>query len=91
MLFVTLQAQTSAHDVEFRRTTYSFRRLTPEEAAAIQGKRLIVAPIVEGDTIAALASTMPFDEYNERAFRVLNDLGPNDPLPRQGVAKIVAS
>ncbi len=88
--FITAAGQGDKYNVDFRRTTYSFRRLTPEEANAIRAKRVIVAPVVPGDTIEALSRTMPFDEFNERAFRVLNDMDSGDALPNSGLIKIVA-
>jgi len=91
LLFVTPSNQTAQWNADFRRTTYSFRRLNPSEANAIRGRRLIVAPVHSSDTIASLARTMPFGQFNDRAFRVLNDLGPGDNLrPGQNI-KIIAA
>ncbi len=90
-LFVSPGGSSSRFADGFRRTTYSFRRLTPSEASAVHGRRLIVAPAHPGDTAEALARTMPFGEFNERAFRVLNDLGPNDSLSPGQLIKIVAA
>ncbi len=91
LLFVSPADQTAQWNGEFRRTTYSFRRLNPSEANAIRGRRLIVAPVHSGDTIPALSRTMPFGQFNDRAFRVLNDLGPGDSLRQGEDIKIIAS
>lgn len=90
-LFVNPAGTSSQFSEGFRRTTYSFRRLSPSEASAVRGRRLIIAPAQTGDTAEALASTMPFGRFNERAFRVLNDLGPNEPLSPGQLLKIVAA
>ena len=91
LLFVSPAGQTAALSEPFRRTTYSFRRLTPSEASSIRARRLIVAPVYAGDTVEALARTMPFGTFNERAFRVLNDMTQRDLLqPGQNI-KIIAA
>lgn len=90
-LFVSPAGSTSRFSEGFRRTTYSFRRLSPSEASSVHGRRLIVAPAHPGDTAESLARTMPFGKFNERAFRVLNDLGPNDNLSPGQLMKIVAA
>lgn len=90
-LFVSPAGATSRFSEGFRRTTYSFRRLTPSEASSVRGRRLIIAQAHPGDTAEALARTMPFGNFNERAFRVLNDLGPDDILSPGQLIKIVAA
>ncbi|MEQ9491836.1 MAG: M48 family metalloprotease [Alphaproteobacteria bacterium] len=89
-IFATVPNKTREFQTGLRRTTYSFERISKEAAAQIKPRRLIIVPIYGGDTIASLSRTMPFGKYNELAFRVLNDLGPNDPLPKDGVVKVVA-
>lgn len=91
LLFVSPTNQTARLGEEFRRTTYSFRRLHPSEASSIRGRRLIIAPVHASDTIDSLSRTMPFGQFNDRAFRVLNDLSPRDTLqPGQNI-KIIAA
>lgn len=74
----------------FQETSYSFRRLTANEAAKIKAFRLLVVPTDSGESVQALARSMPFGEFNDQAFRVLNDLAPNEGLPG-GPMKIVTS
>lgn len=90
-IFATTPDQTRQFQTGLQRTTYSFQRISRTEAAKIKPRRLIVVPIHSGDTIASLARTMPFGKFNEKAFRLLNDLGPNDPLPDRGMVKVVAT
>jgi len=89
-IFATVPNKTRQFQTGLRRTTYSFHRISKADAANIKPRRLIVVPIHQGDTIASLSRSMPFGKFNEKAFRVLNDLGPNDPLPNSGMVKVVA-
>jgi predicted Zn-dependent protease len=71
-LFVTPPALTERLAAEFRRTTYSFRRLDPQEAAAIRPMRVRVVTVGRGDTPESLARRMPQDGFELELFRVLN-------------------
>lgn len=89
-IFATVQNKTQQFQTALQRTTYSFQRISTADAAQIKPRRLIIVPIHRGDTIATLSRSMPFGKFNEKAFRLLNDLGPNDALPSKGVVKVVA-
>ncbi|MCP1336175.1 M48 family metalloprotease [Futiania mangrovi] len=73
----------------FRKTTYSFRRLGAREAAALKPLRLQVVTVRRSDTVETLARRMAFDEAREERFRVLNGLGPRDPVRAGDRVKIV--
>jgi len=73
-LFVSPSSMSAQFNSGFRETTYSFRRLSAAEAAQVKGFRLYVVPAKSGDSVASLSRTMPFGQWNEAAFRVLNDL-----------------
>ena len=89
MLFISPKGQENTWNTEFRRTTYSFRRLSAAEAAKVKPLRMIVAQRHPNDTLAKLADKMPYGEYNEAAFRVLNDLKPGEDLPARGDIKLI--
>lgn len=89
-LFVSPSNQRGWGDA-FRITTYSFRRLSAAEAKQIHGFNLIVVPARSGDTVAALSRTMPFGRFNEKAFRVLNDLVEGGNPPAGSQVKVVTS
>ncbi|MCW8951925.1 MAG: M48 family metalloprotease [Rhodospirillales bacterium] len=91
LAFVTPSRLTAGLNAEFRRTTYSFRELTQEEAGKIHAMRLLVVPVRSGDTIKTLAGGMPYGRFNDDAFRVLNDLSPEQALTPGGPVKIVVS
>lgn len=72
-------------------TTYSFRRISAEKAAAIKPYRVKIITVAAGDTVASLAAKMPFTNFQEQRFRVLNGLGPNDALTPGSLAKTVVA
>jgi predicted Zn-dependent protease len=57
-----------------RRMTYSFRRISDAEAAALKPYRVRVVTVKPGDTVQSLAATMPFETANTDRFLVLNGL-----------------
>ena len=57
-----------------KRTTYSFRRLTEEEAIALSEKRVRVVHVEIGDTIETLAKRMVYRDFQRERFEVLNGL-----------------
>ncbi len=65
-------------------TVQSFRRLTPQEAAALQPLRIRVVTIQAGDTIASMAARMRGVERPEDLFLILNDIKPGAGLPAVG-------
>ncbi|MEQ8603151.1 MAG: M48 family metalloprotease [Marivibrio sp.] len=89
--FITEPQATERFSQALRETTYSFRRLDPEEAARITAHRLLVVPVQPGDTVAGLSRGMPHGRYNEEMFRVLNDLTGGQTPPSGGLVKTVAS
>jgi len=89
-LFVTPASEAQRLSRPLRETTYSFRTLTQAEASRIQALRLLIVPARKGDTIAALAKTLPYDKYNEAWFRLLNDLQPGQGLTAGQRIKVVA-
>jgi predicted Zn-dependent protease len=58
----------------------SFRRISAAEAAAVRPRRLAIAPVRPGDTVASLVARMKV-EAPEAQFRLLNDAaGPTLPV-----------
>lgn len=74
-----------------KRTTYSFRRITEQEAAAIKPYRLRIVEVQPGDSVQSLAAAMPFTSLQEERFRVLNGLGPNQTLTPGTLVKTVVA
>ena len=71
-IFVSASDRTAALSVPFRETTYSFRKLTEAEAAALKPRRLHIYEVKAGDSPAKIAARMPFGEENLKRFLVLN-------------------
>ena len=88
--FLTPPGETGLQSVAHRRTTYSFRRLTPAEAAAIAPLRIRVATVRPGDTAEAMAARMPFETFRLEWFEALNGLARSQPLIPGERIKIVA-
>ena len=65
---------------EMRAAGRSFRRLSEAEARTIRPRRIAVATVRPGDTVASLAARMRVEDAPEARFRVLNDLGPRERL-----------
>ncbi len=83
--FIAKPSEMQRLNVELRRTTYSFRRLSQAEADAIQPLRLKVRPVKAGETAIDLAARFPFERFQREWFRLLNNLsiGENPPAGRQ--------
>ena len=89
-LFLTPAAATESLATDFRRTTYSFKRLSASEARSVRPLRLKVVTVEEGDTSESLSRQMPFGSYRLERFLAMNGLGKGQPLiPGQPVKIIV--
>ena len=74
MLFISPQARTASLSEVFRRSTYSMRRLSAEEAQKVRALTLRVRPARSGERIEQLAKHLPYGALNADWFRVLNDM-----------------
>ena len=88
-LFITPPRLTGRLETELRRTTYSFRRLSPAEAQAIRPLRLRLVTARPGDTPESLADTLPMDLFRLDWFRLLNGLAPGQPLTPGRRVKVI--
>ncbi len=80
MLFMTPPRLTARLAADFRRTTFSFRRLSEREAAALKPLRLWVAVVDADDTLDSFAAEAPFEPNMREWLRVLNGLAPDQPI-----------
>ncbi len=80
LIFLTPPRLTESLRAELQRTTYSFRVLSPAEAAGVKPLRVALATVKPGDTVESLAARMPFAEYRVERFEVLNGLSRNQKL-----------
>ena len=73
-LFLTPTARTKQSSAAMQRTTFSFRRLSNKEAAALKPHRMRIATVGGRDTISSLAARTVLTAPKEGRFRVLNAL-----------------
>ncbi|MEM7225421.1 MAG: M48 family metalloprotease [Pseudomonadota bacterium] len=76
-LFLTNPSQTPGLAEAFKRTTYSFRKLSAAEAAEIKPMRLRIHQVQAGETAASIAERFPFDSFRLERFLVLNGFDRN--------------
>ncbi len=89
---IAMPANASQPLVEgLKRTTYSFRNLSASERQSIQPYKVRIVTAAVSDSVASLARKMPFDDYQEERFRVLNGLNPNEGVQPGRQYKIVSS
>lgn len=81
MIFETPVRLTAALARDLRETTYSFRRLSAAEAARLKPRRLRIHRTGAGETAAAIAAAMPFEDHRLRRFLVLNGLARDQSFP----------
>ncbi len=75
-IFLTPRRLAPRLSVGLRRATFSFRRLTPNQAARERPYRLRVSRAGPGATVARLAARMPYESHRLARFQVLNGLAP---------------
>ncbi len=88
-LLATPPALTKRLSVGLRRTTFSFRLLTPRQAKRARPFRLRVITAKAGDTVETLAARLPYERHRVERFRVLNGLQPGEEIRGQRWVKIV--
>ena len=89
-MFASPPAQTEKLNVPFRRTTFSFRRLTDREKADLRPWRVTTPAVAPGKSVSQLSRGLPLPGPKEEWFRVLNGLAPNSqPFANQRVKLIV--
>ena len=74
---------------DLKRATYSFKKLSAAEKAQYKPKRIKVFAAKAGDTVASLAAKLPFDDYKEQRFRVLNSLDARDTIQPNKLYKTI--
>ncbi len=87
--FITDPGQTNRFSEDFRRTTYSFKKLSNAEAAKLKPYRIKIHTIRSGDTLTSLARKMPFADFKLERLLVLNGLTKNSKLVRGQKIKLV--
>ena len=89
MMFITPPRLTAALSRRLRETTYSFRRLSPAEAAKLAPLRVRLHRVRKGESAAAIAARMPFEDFRLQRFLVLNGRGQGSLLPAGSQVKTI--
>jgi predicted Zn-dependent protease len=87
--FITPTNMTARLSQDLQRTTYSFRRLSSREAAALKPLRIRIVTVRAGDTAQSLARRMAVDDAHLERFQVLNRLKPGQNPPVGSRIKLV--
>ncbi len=89
-IFLSTSDRTPALNRPFRETTYSFRKLSDAEAAALKPRRIRIYQVQSGDTASRIAARLPFGPAeNLERFLALNGLSENARLQAGQKVKIV--
>jgi predicted Zn-dependent protease len=89
-VFLSPAAQTAALTEDFRRTTFSFRKLNRADRNRYKPWRVATKVVGRRDTVSSLSRNMPMPGPKEEWFRILNGLQPgSQPFPGQTVKVIV--
>ena len=89
-MFIGLGQMSRAQADAYRATIGSFRRLSADEAAAVQARRLQIVTVAPGQGAAEFARRMAVDALPQEQFELLNGLEPGAPLaPGQKVKLVV--
>jgi predicted Zn-dependent protease len=87
--FLTPPELTNQMEVPLRKTTYSFHRLSDQEAKKVKGDHIALYRVGSNDTMAGLANKMAIGKLNEDWLNVLNKEQLSDGLQRGETIKLV--
>ena len=88
-MFISPGRMSPAQANAYQGTVNSFRRLSADEAAAIDVRRLQVVTVEPGQDVADLARRMAVDALPREQFELLNGLDPGAPLAAGRKVKLV--
>ncbi len=80
MIFLTARDDTNRLATGLRRTTYSFRTLSPAEASRLRPLVLRIVTVRPGDTVESLARRLPHSDFKVERFEVLNGISRSNRL-----------
>ena len=89
LAFISAPEMTARLSAEFRRTTWSFRRISEAEARALKSLKVRLVTVKEGDTALGLSARMPLGKFNRRWFETMNRNALGRGLAASGTVKTV--
>jgi predicted Zn-dependent protease len=73
-----------------QQSAFSFKRMSVADKQKYRPKRISFRVAKAGDTVAKMAAQLPYnDNLNERRFRVINGMGPNEQLQARQAYKLI--
>ena len=91
MLFISPQSRTASLSEAFRRSTYSMRELSADEAREVRALTLHVRPARAGERVRDLSRHLPYGALNADWFRVLNDMPPGAQPSLNQLLKVIVA
>lgn len=91
MIFGSSEDKFNTNDVLFKEIALGYQPLTLKEARKIEPLRLGLYTTKAGDTVASIASRLPFGEFQEEWLRLLNGMRPTDEVRAGTLLKIVVN
>jgi len=88
-MFMSPQQLTRGLNVDFRRTTYSFKRMDQREIDSVRPRVISLRTVRAGDTIDSLSARMSDPEYARERFMLINGLTGDSLLPVGKTVKLV--
>lgn len=88
-LMLTPQDKHQSLSDSLQRASYSFDKITDQEAAAIKGRKIKIIRVRSGDTVDRLANQMAFDTFKKERFLALNNLTNNQGLKSGQLLKMI--
>jgi len=88
--FLSPPSMTASLSTVYRHTTYSFRRLSEAEAAAIRPIQIKVKAVKSSDTVQSLSSRQPLEKFKLEWFTLINGLSPNQGLRAGQLIKVIS-
>jgi predicted Zn-dependent protease len=88
--FLSSPNMTASLATVYRHATYSFRRISAREAAAIRPIRIKVKAVKAGDTVQSLSSRQPLEKFKTEWFALINGLAPNQGLRTGQLVKVIS-
>jgi predicted Zn-dependent protease len=88
-MFVSPGRMSSAQASAYQATVNSFRRLSADEAAALQARRLRVVTVEPGQEVGDLARRMAVDSLPREQFELLNGLEPGQAVAAGERVKLI--
>jgi predicted Zn-dependent protease len=88
-IFLTPKNQTKGLSLGLRQLTYSLKNISRAEALRIKPARILVVPVLKGDSVESFSGRMDVDNFKEETFRVLNGLAPSGQLQLGKLVKII--